>query len=323
MSLAQNAGDCLLRNQAAEDAGHLCGGFPYGLTYPQLEKIPTYFSFDTGICCAALVDLAMITGDERFAKGAQRAGNFLMNMQQPDGSFKAAIQGHHKRLHGPTMEDWFSDNCILHAKNAIAFLKLYEFTGQTEWLAAARRTLNWACDLQGMRGEFPLSKGSDRCMTHTHCYATEGLLYGGVVLANDQYLAAGIRAAEWLRVSQRRSGGLNWFYRTGCYGLTRALRPYLLHVGPVAQAARIWWLVSQLSFSERWGEAATRALGFLARVQRPADDSYVAGAFPQGAYALGPVLKAYSVYSPWEAIFTCEAIRLWKTGSRQLAWSIF
>jgi SAM-dependent methyltransferase len=317
------AGDCLLRAQVAAADRGLCGSFPYGLTRPEGRAIPAYFSFDAGVCAAALTDLAVRTGEARFAEGARRAGDFLRLMQRADGSFTAVQVAEPAHPALPRLEGWFGDGCALHGKNAIAFLKLWHLTGQAYWRDAARWTLDWVRELQGPRGEFPERASAPESMSHTHCYATEGLLYAGLVLGEDRYLTAGIRGAEWLRVAQRRDGALHRNYLTGDAGLPRAASQSLLHVGPVAQAARIWWVAARLSPGRPWADGAARALRFLARVQAPAARPPGGGAFPQSARSLGPWLHSHAIYSPWEAMFACEAARLWTTGEGETAWSVF
>ncbi len=317
------AGECLLRVQVPTEGGHLAGAFPYGLTRPEGHVVPAYFSFDAGICASALVDLALRTGQSRFAEGARCAAAFLLRMQVEDGSFTAAEIPQPNQPGLPHPEAWFGDGCALHGKNAIAFLKLWRLTGQTHWRDAARRTLDWVCGLQGLRGEFPQRVGSPLSMTHAHCYATEGLLYAGLTLSEERYLTSGVRGAEWLRFAQRGDGALHRDYRTEGTGLPRSAPGSPLHVGPVAQAARIWWVAAQAAPDRPWVEAATRALGYLARVQAPPGDAWGAGAFPQSARPFGPWLRKHPVYSPWEAMFACEAGRLWTTGTDKPAWSIF
>jgi hypothetical protein len=321
--LAIAAADCLLRVQASTEGEQLGGALPYGLTRPEGEAIPAYFSFDAGVCAAALADLALHTGAVRFAEGAQRAGAFLLRMQAEDGSFTAMRTTQPDHPGQPPIEEWFGDRCTLHGKNAIAMLKLWHLTGQAHWGDAARRALDWVCGLQGSRGEFPQRADALASMTHTHCYATEGLLYAGLILGEGCYLTAGVRGAEWLRAAQRRDGALYRDYRTDSGGLPRRGRGSPLYVGPVAQAARIWWVAAQVTPGRLWAEAAARALEFLARVQAAAVDPWVAGAFPQSARQIGPWLHPHRVYSAWEAMFAYEAARLWATAEDEPAWSIF
>jgi len=223
----------------------------------------------------------------------------------------------------PQPERWFGDGCVLHGKTAIAFLKLWRLTGESHWRDAVRRTLDWVCGLQDARGAFPQWAGAPSSMSHTHCYATEGLLYAGLILGEERYLMAGVRAAEWLRFAQRRDGALHRDYRLDTDRMPKAAPRSPLHVGPIAQAARIWWVTAQVAPDRPWAEAATRALGFLARVQAPDTDAWGCGAFPQSARPIGPWLRKYPVYSPWEAMFACEAARLWTTGGDDPEWSIF
>jgi len=192
-SLAADAGNCLLRAQTPPDKGKISGGFPFGLTRPGGQAVPAYFSFDAGICASALVDLYAKTRDARFIDGAAKAGEFLLSMQTDEGSFKAVHNMEPGHPGMPQFEGWYGDFCALHGKNAIALVKLWQFTGEDRWRKAASKTLDWVKGLQGLRGEFPHSKESAFSMTHTHCYATEGLFFGGIVLNEERYLTSGLR----------------------------------------------------------------------------------------------------------------------------------
>jgi hypothetical protein len=323
LARAMAAGECLLRVQVPAEDGQSAGAFPYGLTRPDARVIPAYFSFDAAICASSLVDLSVVTGIGRFAEGARRAGAFLRRMQAADGSFRAAEipQPDHPDI--PSIERWYGDGGALHGKNAIAFLKLWRLTGEEHWRTAAYRTLDWVCSLQRPRGEFSDWAGASGSMCHPHCYAAEGLLYAGLTFGEERYLTAGVRAAEWLRLALRRDGGLYQDYRADGHGAPRPAPRSRLHIGSVAQAARVWWVAAQVAPGRPWAEAAVRALGFLARVQSPAVDPWGGGAFPQSARPIGLWLRKSQTFSPWEAMFACEAVRLWTTGTDDASWSIF
>lgn len=323
ISRARDAGDCLLRIQTPADKGDLSGAFPYGLIRPEGEVIPAYFSFDAGVCASALSDLAVKTAEERYLEGAIKVGKFLIRMQAADGSFTAmrSLQPDYPGI--LRAEGWFGDRCALHGKNAIALLKLWRLTDQTYWKDAACRTLDWVCGLQGTQGEFPWWSGAPRIMTHTHCYATEALLYAGLVLGEERYLTAGIRGARWLLSIQRKDGAFYQDYLSDNPGSTRPAHRSPLHIGPIAQAARIWWAVAHIAPDSLWAAAAARSLGLLSRVQAQASNRWGGGAFPRSARRYGPWYHRHAVYSSWEAMFACEAVRLWTAGFDYPCWSIF
>jgi len=322
-SLAADAGNCLLRAQTPPDKGKISGGFPFGLTRPEGRAIPAYFSFDAGICASALVDLYVKTGNAGFIGGAVRAGEFLLSMQTDEGSFKAVHNLEPRHPGMPQFEGWYGDFCALHGKNAIALVKLWQITGEDRWRNAAKKTLDWVRGLQGLRGEFPYFNESAFSMTHTHCYATEGLFFGGIVLNEERYLTSGLRGADWLRLAQRRDGAFHKDYLARGSGFPEPAAWNRLHVGPVAQAARIWWIAAQVSPGRPWAESAGRALQFLFRVQADDKRAPVAGAFPQDARALGLCFYHNRTYSTWEAIFALEAVRLWNECLDDPAWCIF
>ena len=142
LTMAKEAGQFLMRIQADESA------------YPQPSGIAgpaRLYAFDTAVCVVGMARLLRATGDERYLRSAIAAGEWLLGMQHPDGSFSAMA------LRGEGIEDpggFFGDGSCIHAKNAIAFLELHAITGREQFREAAARACRYTLTLQDTDGAF-------------------------------------------------------------------------------------------------------------------------------------------------------------------------
>src|SRR5262249_57588761 len=94
------------------------------------------YACDNVVCMGGMGRLLRATGDERYLRSALAAGEWLLGMQRPDGSFSAMA------LCGGGMEDpggFFGDGSCIHAKNAVAFLELHAIAGRAQFREAAAR----------------------------------------------------------------------------------------------------------------------------------------------------------------------------------------
>lgn len=281
--LAVSVGDFLARVQAADGNKQTDGAFPFGI-YPESDNLieKRYYSFDVAMCASGLVDLYFASGKKQYLSASLAAADWLIRtMQNPDGSFRAcwdATQGEFLQL-----RTFAGDRGCLHAKNAIALLKVAQLTGerrQVPILQSARKVCDWVLSLQDKDGAFWANELKNLVFTHAHCYAVEGLLYAGHRLGESKYLEAAVKAAQWLRRVQNSDGS---FYRH--YKVKKLGREKLDLLFPVkttdatAQAARIFIAVALLEKEDEFWEAAKRGINFLDRMQCHSPDSNADGGF--------------------------------------------
>lgn len=335
LDMAKDAGEFLLRAQ--EKDGCLKGAFPYGFILPSGNKIEKYYSFDTGICLAALIDLYQITREDKYLNGAIAAGEWLITMQNQDGSFVAVISREDNGRDGlPIIEGWFGDGSCLHAKNGIGFLKLYKILKSEKFLNLAERTLDWIVALQNPDGSFRANIKENYIFTHAHCYTLEGLLYAYSILGSKSYLDPLIRGGRWLISKQNKDGSLYKYYgqdikaylRKAPYRrkfLRRFLRPR--DTGPVAQTLRIWLSLYYIIGDKTFWDRASKAIDSLLSMQvLNRRDRNTFGGFFASVEKYGYFNRYSPLLSPWECMFICHAIIILQfrdpVGKEQV-WEIF
>jgi len=196
-------------------------------------------------------------------------GDWLLKMQRADGSFLAMYDGEAGEWHHAG-EAFFDDGACLHAKHAIGLLKLGEVIGDGRYTKAARRVCDWVLTLQGGEGAFRASERLTEVVAHSHCYATEGLLFAHYVLGAEHYLEAARRACEWLARSQNRDGSISLarkqrWWRAGRRIIEKLVPPRVTDA--TAQALRVWLILYCLEGQDSYLAASRRAARFLGHMQ--------------------------------------------------------
>jgi squalene-hopene cyclase-like protein len=300
--LARTLGDATLLAMAKEAAQFLMRIQAGGSAYPQLSGIAgpaRLYAFDTAVCIVGMARLLRATGDERYLRSAITAGEWLLGMQRPDGSFSAMA------LDGGGIEDpggFFGDGSCIHAKNAIAFLELHAITGREQFREAAARACLYTLTLQDTDGAFWNRPDRLSVFTHAHCYACEGLLYAGHVLGEPGYMAAARRGIGWLADTQRSDGA--WLSNRKTPWSLRGMLESIQRPRPsdaAAQAARLFSLTAP-----RYEPNRLSALQFLMRCQKN-------GAFYYQRTAFEYNQKLYT----WCAQFAVQALT-WNTRSAEM-----
>jgi hypothetical protein len=221
-----------------------------------------------------------------------RAGHWLVAQQDPDGCFRK-----------------FEHNGVPHVYNTRAIWALAAVgvvANEPRFVAAARRNLDWALGQQTPSGWFATNAflPGRPPFTHTIAYAIRGLIETAVLLNEPRYFEAGERAARGLMAKQRGDG---WLAGTYDDGWTPAAS-YACVTG-VAQMALCWLRLAQIDGDPGYRDAAWRAIAYVKRCQRLADDDpVVCGAVPGSA----PIWGAYSRFEfpNWAAKFFADALMM-------------
>lgn len=254
---------------------------------------PTPAIFNTGQVIFGWLRAAYETGDQRFLDAARRAGQFLIEHQDDDGSWRRGLSQYAKQ--GPQ---------TYNTRVAWALAELGEVTGETTFRHAAIRNIDSALTRQLANGWFSGNclDDDDAPLTHTIAYATRGILETGRLLGNDRYIAAAEKAALATLHAQRDDGSL-----AGRYD-----RDWHAHVdwscltGNV-QLAIIWLRFAVIRRDPQWLTAAQRSIRYVASCQdlesaNPGVRGGIAGSFPvYGSYGRFECLN-------WAAKFFLEAI---------------
>ncbi len=205
---AERSGDDHYRARAIRMADWLLtlqlenGAFPIGPLWPHWNRDPIVF--DTGQIVHGLVRAFEETDDARYLEAARRAGDWLAEVQEPEGSWSRF--------------DYRQEPHSYSARVAWALLRLYEVAPVDRYRETAARNLAWTRKQQRRDGWFAnagFTPDQDP-LTHTIAYTIRGLLEGGILLSNDDLIASARLAADALKARQSVEG-----YLKGAYGPRR------------------------------------------------------------------------------------------------------
>lgn len=270
IALARQSADFLLGIQGLVEKDAVRGTIPHSLSLPGLELRHQYYSFDAAMCLQGLLDLHSIEPALELRESAQAIGEWLLKrMQQDSGAFLAMYDGAEDGWQHAG-DDVFGDSSCLHAKHAIGLLKLGHVTAGDRYTMAARQVCDWVLGLQDDDGAFRANGRLQQVVSHSHCYATEGLLFAHHILGTERYLEAARRAGKWLLGVQNRDGSINIAYKTRWWRMGRRVTEKLFPrrvTDATAQAIRIWLILYYLDDDRRFLNACHRAEGFLRGMQ--------------------------------------------------------
>jgi SAM-dependent methyltransferase len=150
-------------------------------------------AFDTGQVLTGLVAAFREWGDVRFLAAATRAGAWLVEVQEQDGSWER-----------------YAYNAIKHAyyvKVAAALLQLASITGEALYHEAALKNIRWTLACQTQDGYFRHAqfRAGDQPFLHTIIYVLEGLMDSYDILKDENILDAAMRSVTALKeINQKR-----------------------------------------------------------------------------------------------------------------------
>lgn len=239
----------------------------------------------------------MLAGHLQLGRGdcleaAVRAGRWLADQQDADGCFRR-----------------FEHNDTPHVYNTRATWPLLAaglVAGERRLVAAARRHLDWALTQQTSSGWFRTNAfvPGRSPFTHTIAYAMRGLLESAVLLREDKYMAAALRAGRGVAAAQRTDGWLAGTFADGWV----ADADYACLTG-VGQMSLNWTRLAQAAGAAELRDPARRALEYLKTTQRlDHPDPAVRG----GIAGSAPIWGDYSrfEYPNWAAKFFADALMM-------------
>ncbi len=246
--------------------------------------------FNTGQIMHGMIAGHVQLGRQDCLEAAVRAGRWLVAQQDEDGCFRR-----------------FEHNDTPHVYNTRATWPLLStglLAGDRILVEAARRHLDWALTQQTPSGWFASNAfvPGRSPFTHTIAYAIRGFLEAGVLLGEERYLNAALKAARGIAAVQRADGWLAGTYRDGWIADAK----YCCLTG-VAQMSMNWTRLAQVTDATELRENARAAIPYLKTTQRldhgnPAVRGGIAGS--------APIWGDYSrfEYPNWAAKFFADAL---------------
>lgn len=256
---------------------------------------PSHASFNTGQVIFGWLEAFKKSGDQKYLEAALRAGNYLVSVQEPNGSW----------VKGNSMYA-LNKATTYNTRVAWALIELGLKTSKDKYTNAGRKNIEYALMRQNENGWF-----ADNCLNdpakpllHTIVYATRGLFESGVCLKQRRYIDAAIKTLDALINCQRSDGGIpgrlasDWSPRADWDCLTGD-----------AQLVVAWLRVYAITGEVKYMTAARSAIEFVKRSQNlehpnPGIRGGVKGSFPfDGPYGRYTLLN-------WAAKFFCDALIL-------------
>ena len=239
----------------------------------------------------------MNSGYERLGRceclhAAVRAGHWLLQQQDDDGAFRR-----------------YEHNDIPHVYNTRATWALIgtaQLAGDGRLLQAAVRNLDWALRQQTASGWFANNAFVEGRppFTHTIAYAIRGLLESGLLLGEQRYLDAAIRAARAVASRQRPDGWL-----AGTFGDGWVSQDTYCCLTGLAQMCICWARLRDTAGQRGFGPHIEAGLAFLKSTQRLRDPAPEVRGGIAGSL---PIWGAYSRFEfpNWAAKFFADALML-------------
>jgi hypothetical protein len=275
------------------------GGFP-GLEIADNRVIPSVFN--TGQILHGLTAWHRQTGDEEVRIAAERAVQWLLALQDPDGAFRRYAYEDRASTYSAylacRLAEW-GDHAADRAALAAASRHL-------DWTLAHRRSNDWIA-LAGFDEE---QHQADEAFTHTIAYTLAGILSTAKTLGRSDGIAAAAAAAE--RLARRLE--LSRFLPGLIGGDWRGRSSYACLTGN-CQMALIWFRLHSLSRNLRLVNAALKAIDLVKFAQpmrhanpglfggipgsAPVHGAYIEGAVPNWAvkYFIDALLEKRRVLS--------------------------
>jgi len=220
-----------------------------------IDQAPTPAIFNTGQVIFGWLSAFQETGREKYLIAAKKAGHFLINQQEQDGSWRKNLS-----QYASGKMPYYTYN----TRTAWSLLELSAADNNRAFQEAAIRNIEFALDQQQENGWFRSNCLNDpsQPLLHTIAYCIRGILEAGILLNNHQYISRAKKAANALLRKQRPDGSLagrfdhqweptvTWSCLTGD-----------------AQIAIIWGRLFQVTGEFVYADAMRRANRYLKSVQ--------------------------------------------------------
>jgi hypothetical protein len=295
LNLAKSLHDDSFRTRAIqmgqwESAIQLPSGAVMGGMY---NTNPTPAIFNTGMVLLGWASLFRETNLERFRLSGERAGQWLLDMQEPDGNW---IRGNSEFAN--------SGSTVYNVKAAWGLAEMGSALHRPDFIAAAVKNAEFALTKQHANGWFQdcCLEDARRPLLHTIAYTMQGLLGVGRIANRPAFVQAAANTAQSLIGLMDGEGFIPGTIRNDFTGASS----WCCLTGS-AQTSIVWSELERLTAISTYGSAAERVNRYLMRRhditnQDPSLRGGVPGAWPVwGNYGKFTVLN-------WATKFFCDAL---------------
>lgn len=258
-------------------------------------------TFDNAMCLNGFMAWYHLLGDEFLLDEAGRIADFVLAMQNDDGSFNVRLIGPSRKVEN-TFVTWSTQPGSFLAKGAMGLLNLHRVNGEPRLEQAARKACDFALTCQATEGRFFTHLVERYTLGHPHCYTIEALLTAGSYLSEPKYLEAAFRAIDWSLSVQLGDGGFPSTVRPDP-------EPDNEHQRMDIQAQ----IVRAALWARKWGyepdmAAVDRGVARLLSMQSDDDDRRAKGALLYGWDDNG---RSLPHPNSWVTMFAIQALKLY------------
>ncbi len=285
-------GDSMYKNRAVEMLEWLLSvQRDNGAISGIIEGAKSPLVFDTGQVLLGFVRGYKETNEERYLAAAEKAGDWLVSIQNPDGKWDRNVYQN-----------------IVHSYNvrvAWALLELNEILPKKKYFNAANRNVVWTLTQQQDNGWFNYNKFEKNTPVYTHAlgYVTRGILEAGILLNNPNFISAAQKTADILLSLQRENGALPGSFDSKWNPTTRSVC-----LTGSAQVGIVWLRFYQITSASKYFNAAKLGNSFLIKTQERIPFPSLRGAVKGSHPIYGNYLTF--VYPNWAAKFFVDALLL-------------
>jgi len=252
------------------------------------------YVFDSAICVSGLIALSKVTDLNKEQVVALRklldfVYGSLLKKQVAFKKSRAVVD----------LDKWSLSYGSLLIKNCIALYEAYEFFGDERYKKLAEQIAEELVEGTFKDGYFAINEKRGFVYTHSHCYATEGLLF--MSAKGYDYEGTILKSADWLAKNQNEDGSMNnWYFREGVEIEKQG--------DATAQAIRIWCCVNKGKYIENIKKATI----FLKSLQSKE------GGLAYNKTDKGRISKDIN---SWVSIFAVQAL-LWQIEEPNKGWIV-
>lgn len=217
---------------------------------PLVYRTKSPMVFDTGQVIFGLLAGHRAGDDGRCLESAKKAGDWLLRVQDADGSWKQFTYSGRARTY--------------YSRVAHSLAELWKATGDARYRDAAVRQLRWVVARQTPKGSFNNCsfEADDLTVLHVIAYTLDGLWKAGELLGEEAFKDATRKGALALAKIQAEGGVIAGHFDADW----RATDPARCLTG-LAQMSEVWLLVHGTDRDPLLLKAADDAIDFLKRVQ--------------------------------------------------------
>ena len=251
--------------------------------------------FNTGMVLQGYTALYKVTGGEQFLGSAQKCVDFLVACQSEDGAWRQCTYNDVPHTY--------------HARVAWVLLDFAQAANDHRALASGKANLDWVLAQQRANDYWDYAYFSPRtpyASTHSLGYIIEGLLESYLLLREEKWFDSARRAADRLLRLFERTRNLP-AYLNEQWKEQKVVPFGFICLTGVAQIARCWLLLCEITGDLRYLNAAMNALDIVVRYQIVNTRVHaVRGALPGSA----PVFGRYAPFQfpNWATKFLIDAL---------------